>query len=110
MVVSCADPGIFARGRGGQKKNSDNVFRHQLFYSLKEGYQWFILNKTIFFKGSRGVPTFYRGGGPNFSGRGSKFFREGGGGRGGGGGANVNIELVNIQGGGVRELWIRACV
>ena len=66
----------FRQGEEGQKKNSDNVFRHQLFYSLKEGYQWFILNKTIFFIGSRGVPTFYRGAGPNFS---------GGGGGGGGG-------------------------
>ena len=28
---------------------------------------------------------------------------------GGGGGANVNIELVNFQGGGP-DLWIRACV
>ena len=93
MVVSCADPGIFARGRGGgSEKNSDNVFRHQLFYSFKEGYQWFILKKTIFFL------RFQRGSNI-LQGRGSKFFRGGG-----GGGANVNIELVKIQGGGVREL------
>ena len=58
MVVSCADPGIFARGRGGQKKTLITFLGISFFYSLKEGYQWFILNKTIFFKGSRGVPTF----------------------------------------------------
>ena len=40
----------FCQGGGGPKKNSDNVFyRHQLFYSFIEGYQWFILRKTIFF-------------------------------------------------------------
>ena len=40
-------------------------------------------------------------------GRGSKFFQVGGGG--GGGGANVNIEF-QVRGGGVPNLWIRACV
>ena len=46
----------------------------------------------------------------HFTGEGVQIFPGGGGGVGrGGGGANVNIELVNIQGGG-RELWIRACV
>ena len=83
MVVSCADPGIFARGRGGggcQKKKLIMFFRHQLFYSFKEGYEWFILNKTIFFQVSR------------FTGEGVQIFP--------GWGGDVNIELVNIQGGG----------
>ena len=46
------------------------------------------------FLGSRGGPTFYRGGGPNFS-------------RGVGGGANVN-RTCEFSGG--PDLWIRACV
>ena len=75
MVVACADPGIFARGEGGSEKNSDNVFlRHQLFYSFKEGYQWFILNKTIFFKVPEGVQ--------HFTGEGVQIFPEGEGGGG----------------------------
>ena len=91
MVVSCADPGIFARGGGrGSKKILITFFRHQLFYSFTEGYQWFILRKTIFLRLQRASNIL--------QGRGSKFFRGGGGG--GGGGANVNIELVNFQGGG----------
>ena len=60
----------------GSKKTLITFFRHQLFYSFKEGYQWFILNKTIFFKVPEGVQHLK------------------------GEGANVNIELVNIQGGG----------
>ena len=72
MEVSCADPGIFAGGEGSPKKNSDNVFRHQLFCSFTEGYKWFILRKTIFFK----VPE----GSTILQGRGSNFFQGGGGG------------------------------
>ena len=72
-------------GRAVRKKNSDNVFRHQLFYSFTEGYQWFILRKTIFFKVPEGIQYF--------TGEGVHFFP-------GGGGANLNIELVNFQGGG----------
>ena len=90
MVVSCADPGIFARGGGGEgvkKKTLITFFRHQLFSSFTEGYQWFILRKTIFLRLQRASNIL--------QGRGSKFFRGGG----GGGGANVNIELVNFQGG-----------
>ena len=78
----------FHQGGGGSEKNSDNVFRHQLFYSFTEGYQWFILRKTIYFK----VPE----GAQHFTGEGVPIFPRGGGGR----GTNVNIELVNIQGGG----------
>ena len=58
MVVSCADPGIFARGEGDPKKTLITLLRHQLFYSFKEGYQWFILRKTIFFKVPEGVQHF----------------------------------------------------
>ena len=36
-------------GRGVRKKTLITFFRHQLFYSFTEGYQWFILRKTIFF-------------------------------------------------------------
>ena len=64
----------FRQGGGGSEKNSDNVFRHQLFYSFTEGYQWFILRKTIFFKVPEGVH--------HFTGEGVQFFA----GVGGGGG------------------------
>ena len=84
MEVSCADPGIFARG-GGPKKTLITFFRHQLFYSFTEGYQWFILRKTIFSKVPEGVQHF-------FTAEGVQIFP-------GGGGANVNIEFVNFQGG-----------
>ena len=73
MVVSCADPGIFARGEGGPKKTLITFIRHQLFYSFKKGYQWFILRKLYFLRFQRGSN--------NLQGRGSKFFP----GRGGGG-------------------------
>ena len=71
----------FCQGEGGPKKNSDNVFRHQLFYRFTEGNQWFILRKTIFLRFQRGSNIL--------QGRGSKFFQ---------GGANVNIDFVNFQG------------
>ena len=73
MEVSCADPGIFARGEGVRKITLITFFRHQLFYSFTEGYQWFILRKAIFFK----VPE----GSNILQGRGSNFFPEGGGGQ-----------------------------
>ena len=81
MVVSCADPGIFARGEGSEKKTLITFFRHQFFYSFKEGYLWFILRKTIFFKVPEGVQ--------HFTGEGVQIFSKGGGGP---------------------DLWIRACV
>ena len=73
MVVSCSDPGIFTReggGEGGQKKLI-TFFRHQLFYSFTEGYQWFILRKTIYFKVPEGVQ--------HFTGEGVQIFPRGGG-------------------------------
>ena len=78
MVVSCADPGISARGEGGPKKTLITFFRHQLFL---ERYQWFILRKTVFFKVPEGVQQFTEDGVQIFS-------REGG--------TNVNIKLVNF--------------
>ena len=51
------------------------------------------LKENYIFKDPEGVQ--------HFTGEGSKFFQ---------GGANVNIELVNFQGGGGPDLWIRACV
>ena len=92
MEVSCADPGIFARGEGVRKKTLITFFRHQLFYSFTEGHQWFILRKTIFFK----VPEEVQ----HFTGEGIQFFQ-------GGGGGNVNIELVNFQEGGSEPLGPR---
>ena len=72
MVVSCADPGISPGGRGVRKKTLITFFRHQLFYSFKEGYQWFILRKTVFFKVPERVQQFTGDGVQIFS-------REGGG-------------------------------
>ena len=37
------------------------------FYSLQRGINGFITEKTILFQGSRGYPTFSKGGGPTFS-------------------------------------------
>ena len=83
MVVSCADPGIFARGRGGsEKKTLITFFRHQLFYRFTEGNQWFILRKTIHLRFKRGSNIL--------QGRGSKIFQ--------GGGAKFNTDFVNFQG------------
>ena len=36
-------------GRGSEKNPLITFFRHQLFYSFTEGYQWFIIRKTKFF-------------------------------------------------------------
>ena len=75
----------FSPGGGGPKTTLITFFRHQLFYIFTEGYQWFILRKTIFFKVPEGVQ--------HFTGEGVQIFQ-------GGGGANFNIELVNFQRGG----------
>ena len=50
----------FRQGGGeGSEKTLITFLRHQLFHSFKEGYQWFILNKTIFFfKVPEGVQHF----------------------------------------------------
>ena len=61
----------FHQGGGGPKKTLITFFRHQLFYSFTEGYQWFILRKTIFFKVPEGVQ--------HFTGEGVQIFPGGGG-------------------------------
>ena len=58
-------------GKGGPKITLITFFRHQLSYSITEGYQWFILRKTIFFKVPEGVQ--------HFTGEGVQFFPVGGG-------------------------------
>ena len=58
-------------GRGSEKNPLITFFRHRLFYSFTEGYQWFILRKTIFFKVPEGVQ--------HFTGEGIQFFPGGGG-------------------------------
>ena len=64
----------FRQVEGGLKITLITFFRHQLSYSFTEGYQWFILRKTIFLRFQRG------GGGANIlQGRGSNFFQGGGG-------------------------------
>ena len=65
MVVSCADPGIFAGG-GGPKKTLITFFRHQLFYSFtvyfKENYIFKVPEGVQHFTGE-GVQIFPGGGG-----------------------------------------------
>ena len=59
-----ADPGIFVRGVqvNQTKKSSDNVIFFQSTAYFAE-VNWLISKKTIIFQGSRGGPTFSRGGG-----------------------------------------------
>ena len=112
---SCADQGIFVRGGGGGgsrsalQKSSDNVF----FLVLSLFYRRQM--KSIIFQGSRGGPTFSRGGG------GVTFFK----GWGGGSSCLFSIEThitcdfpvcvcvcVCVGGGSgppVPPLWIRTC-
>ena len=69
---TCADPGIFVRGGSRsvwQKKLWQRFF---FFFSpqliLQQSNKWSISKKSIIFQGSRGGPTFSRGGGgPTFS-------------------------------------------
>ena len=75
----------FRHGGGGSEKSLITFFRHQLFYSFTEGYQWFILRKIYILRFQRGSNILQE--------RGSKFLQ-------GGGGANVNIELCEFPGGG----------
>ena len=74
----CADPGIFVRGGPGpmaRKQPEQHFFLVlNLFYRLQRGSNGFITEKTILFQGSRGGPTFSRGG---------PHFLQGGGGGGG---------------------------
>ena len=69
---------------GGPKKTLITFFRHQLFLQIYR-YQWFIqVKENYIFKVPEGVQ--------HFTWEGVQIFP--------GGGANVNIELVNFQGGG----------
>ena len=63
----------FRKGEGVQahptEKSSDNVFfvvflvlNFNLFNSFTERVRWFIFRNAIIFEGSRGGPTFSRGG------------------------------------------------
>ena len=52
------DPGPTARKQPGQR-----FLVRSLFYSLQRGSNGFIAEKTILSQGSRGRPTFSRGGG-----------------------------------------------
>ena len=67
---TCADPGIFVRGGGGvsRKQHVQRFFflALNLFYNLQRGSNGFITEKTILFQGSRGGPTFSRGGGSTY--------------------------------------------
>ena len=71
---TCVDPGILFRGGSmpdGQKTVWTTfffcfIFSPQLILQFTEGLQWFYYIETILFQGSRGGPTFIRGGGgPN---------------------------------------------
>ena len=53
-------PGPTARKQSGQRFF---FLVLNLFYSLQRGFNGFITEKTILFQGSRGDPTFSRGGG-----------------------------------------------
>ena len=65
-VVSCADPGIFVRGGGIQVSLTKKALTTSSAYFTE--VKWSISKKSIIFQGSRGGPTFSRGGG---GGRGS---------------------------------------
>ena len=67
-MSKCSDPGIFVRGGPGQ---SDKEKLWQSFFFcpqliLQKSNGQFISKKSIIFQGSRGGPTFSRGGGSNF--------------------------------------------
>ena len=86
-MAACADPGIFARGGGGEYMPDCQTtaltpfffnffFSPQLinvFYSFTVVYQSFISKKTVIFQGFRGGPIFskrvhpFPGGGATFS-------------------------------------------
>ena len=75
MVVSCADPGTFARGRGGgSEKNSDNVFYASAFLPFHRGESMVYFKENYIFKVPEGVQ--------HFTGEGIQIFPGGGGGGG----------------------------
>ena len=73
MVVSCADPGIFARGRGGgPKKTLITFFRHQLFLPFYRRESMVYFKENYIFKVPEGVQHFTGEGVQIFSGGGGK--------------------------------------
>ena len=120
ISITCADPGIFFRGGWGgggggclgltTRKQSGQSFFGFFFPSpqpilqFTEGVQWFYYRENYTFQGSRGGPTFSRGGGggPTFS-RGVQML--------------ISIEThitCDFPGGGgpdpLSPLWIRTCI
>ena len=79
-LVSCADPGIFARlgvQAGLPENSSDNVFLFfsvlTLFYSFTEYIGCLMVISKEIFQGFRGSSTFSGGGGQLFPGKGGGF-------------------------------------
>ena len=60
--------GIFVRGGGPGQSDKKALTIFFLVLSLFYSRKWLISKKTIIFQGSRGGPTFSRGGGPTFPG------------------------------------------
>ena len=91
---SCADPGIFVRGVQVSLTKKEALTTFFLVLSLIYRSQLVNFKKSIFFQGSRGGPTFSRGGG-------GQLFP------GGGGGVQLLIPIethitCDFSGGGVR--------
>ena len=62
----CGSRNFFQEGGVGpttRKQSGQRFLLPNLFYSLQRGSNGFITEKTILFQGSRGGPTFSRGGG-----------------------------------------------
>ena len=76
--MACADPGIFV---GGGPDQPDKKALTAFFLAYFTEVKWSISKKSNIFQGSRGGPTFSRGGGgPTFSRGGGGNFSQGGGG------------------------------
>ena len=50
-------------GPSARKQSGQLFFSPKLMLQFTEGVQWFYSRENLLFKGSRGVPTFSRGGG-----------------------------------------------
>ena len=73
--MACTDPGIFV---SGGPDHPDKKALTAFFLAYFTEVKWSISKKSIIFQGSRGGPTFSRGGGgPTFS-RGGATFPRGG--------------------------------
>ena len=93
---------FFSGGGGGGPGPTarKHFFFLNLFYSLQKGSNGYITEKTIFFQGARGGPTFSRGSNDFWRGPNAHFYRN-------------PYNLRFSRGGGVRTLylplWIRTC-